>query len=310
MAERTIQIYTDKDIQDAIEVIEKSSSSPLVRKTVDVDITNTPTIDNVARQSVMMKCGIEREFPNSQLATLLGDKYAALIDRQLEDSQKTLDNVNFAASIDQYLWAAVGVVANMIVTAVTGGTGTALAGAAVSFLAKMSTASVDEWVVRLEEQLAAGAADPEMINQIALIAGDPTAISVVVQAVDQIPQNELPSYLDNVISQYRMYRDVVIPAYPAFIFDNSVKLQIKMYSALAVTAYTIQIVCDRLLQDNTPLVPTQSSVSVALAPSGSSLPSESEGTVRGDGTGTDDKKGGGGTLALLALLGLGVYALV
>jgi len=301
----------DKEIQTTLDLIDRTPDQSsnggdpkiIIKENIDLD---TPKVDDFARQAIAMKCGISREFPNNQLATLLGDRYAALIERRQEGAQKTLEAAEMAASIDQYIWAAMGIVANIIVTSFTGGTGTALASAAIGYLAEKSTASVDAWVARLEEQLAAGAADPEVINKIALIAGDPNAISVVVQAVDQVPKGELHPYLDNLIQQYKVYKNVVIPSYPAFIFDSSVELQIKMYSALATTSYTIQVVCDRLLEEETPM--TISASGVTIAPSGSSLPSDSEGTVRGDGTGVDTN-GGGGTLALLALLGLGVYAL-
>ena len=288
------------------------SKSPLLQIVKDIDASDIPTAQSFIQSKIENRCAVQvSDFPNPNLATLIGDKYAAELKEAAKPDETLLAAAQFFQGIDDILWLATGIVGGLITTAVAGAQAGALAAGGIKYLGERSTANFDKWVEDLEADLAAGRADPVVINQLAFIAGEPSLLLELTNTIDQIPQNELWPYLNNCIAKRNIYKNYVIPAYPSVIFDNNPKLMAKTYYALAMMDYSVQIVCGRILASYDETVFIESNAPISVAPEGSSLPSETSSAPSGlaDGSSGGSSGGGGGkdggVLPILAILGIG-----
>ena len=276
-----------------------SSSSPYVQAPNAFD-ASAPTAQSVVDQQIMMRCNVARQFPNPQMATYLGDRLADMYRKRKERAEDELQLAQTIGDIDNLLWSALGVIAGNLL----GGVSAGLAGVAISWLAKKSTAQVDSWIGDLEEAVASSFVSVEQLNQLAFIAGEPELMETVKLSVSQLTKEQLYPELVNLIEQYNKTKEL-IKWIPADLFDRTPTMQLSYYFALATMQITMKYICDALIGEETSLTATIVPMTPDSAPPNSNVPSQSGDTVVGDGT---QKKGG--LLPILIALGIGAYALL
>ena len=254
--------------------------------------TSTPVASQAFDTMTGVLCTQPIEFPNAAVGENLLVKYTDLVQRIKNDAQKQYDVFETVYEWADLVWKSGYVVLQMVDP-------TGIGSGVWYYLQERSGDSYSAHLAQLKSDIESGAADPKIVNKIAVISGVTDEAEQIRNVIYQLPSNELPIRLKELHSlRQRIVRTMGVISN----LFGSIPYQIGYYYSLTIIDMNLKAICDRI-KGIDPNIPQVVAITPALPPPANINQFVPEGGVY-DAFEKQGQSGGKGGLVLLGIAAL------